>query len=77
MSGSVGMDSLLKCIVSGARGFLLLRPIVVGTLYRCYPRPAMGYAYPHRGAPGHAEAQVPFPDSWVKRTGGEITSARA
>jgi hypothetical protein len=37
----------------------------------------MGYTYPHRGAPGHAEAQVPFPDSWVKRTGGEITSVCA
>jgi hypothetical protein len=27
-------------------------------------------AYPHRGAPGHAEAQVPFLGSWVCRTGG-------
>jgi hypothetical protein len=30
MSGDDGMDSLLKCIVPGAHGFLLLRPIVVG-----------------------------------------------
>jgi hypothetical protein len=30
MFGGDGMDSLLECIVPGARGFLLLRPIVVG-----------------------------------------------
>jgi hypothetical protein len=37
----------------------------------------MGDAYLHRGAPGHAEVGVPFPGSWVRRTGGEILSARA
>jgi hypothetical protein len=30
MSGGNGMDSLLECIVPGARGFLLLCPIVAG-----------------------------------------------
>jgi hypothetical protein len=30
MSGGDGMDSLLKCVMSGARGFLLLHPIVAG-----------------------------------------------
>jgi hypothetical protein len=29
MSGGDGMDSLLECIISGARGFLLLRSIEV------------------------------------------------
>jgi hypothetical protein len=28
MSDGDGMDSLLECIVLGARGFLLLRPIM-------------------------------------------------
>jgi hypothetical protein len=28
MSGSDGMDSIIECIVTGVRGFLLLRPIV-------------------------------------------------
>jgi hypothetical protein len=37
----------------------------------------MGDAYPHRGAPGHAEARVPFPGSWVRRTGDKISSAHA
>jgi hypothetical protein len=32
----------------------------------------MGDAYPHRGAPGHVEARVPFSVSWVRRAGGEI-----
>jgi hypothetical protein len=27
MSGGDGMDSILECMMSGARGFLLLRPI--------------------------------------------------
>jgi hypothetical protein len=31
----------------------------------------MGDAYPHRGAPGHVEARVPLPVSWVRREGGE------
>jgi hypothetical protein len=30
MSGGNGTDSLLECIVLGARGFLLLCPIVAG-----------------------------------------------
>jgi hypothetical protein len=29
MSGGNGMDFILECILSGARGFLLLRPIVL------------------------------------------------
>jgi hypothetical protein len=64
MSSDDGMDSLLECIIPGARGFLLLHPIVVDT-------------YPHRGASGYAEARVPFPGSWVRRTGGQIPSNRA
>jgi hypothetical protein len=28
--GGDGMDSLLECLVIGAHGFLLLRPIVAG-----------------------------------------------
>jgi hypothetical protein len=44
---------------------------------QCYPRPVMGDAYLHRGAPGHAEARVPFPGSWVRWTGGEIPPACA
>jgi hypothetical protein len=30
MSGDDKMDSLLECFVPGVRGFLLLRPIMVG-----------------------------------------------
>jgi hypothetical protein len=30
MSNGDGMDYLLECVVPGARGFLLLRPIVAG-----------------------------------------------
>jgi hypothetical protein len=30
MLGGDGMNSILECIVSGVRGFLLLRPIVAG-----------------------------------------------
>jgi hypothetical protein len=30
MSSGDGMDSLLECVVPGARGFLLLHPIVAG-----------------------------------------------
>jgi hypothetical protein len=30
MSASDGMDSILDCVVSGARGFLLLCPVVAG-----------------------------------------------
>jgi hypothetical protein len=30
MSGSDGMDSLIECIVPGARGFLLICPIMTG-----------------------------------------------
>jgi hypothetical protein len=37
----------------------------------------MADAYSHRGAPGHAEARVPFSGSWVGQTGGEISSTRA
>jgi hypothetical protein len=39
------MDSILECVVLGARGFLLLRPIVAGALNRCHPRPETGDAY--------------------------------
>jgi hypothetical protein len=77
MSRGDGMDSLLECVMSGARGFLLLHTIVAGSLDRLYPRLAMGDAYPHRGAPGHAEAWVSFSGSWVRRTTGEIPSIRA
>jgi hypothetical protein len=63
-----GMDSLLKCIVPGVCGFLLLCPIVANAQDQCYLTPALGDAYPHRGAPGHAEAFVPFPGSWVSVT---------
>jgi hypothetical protein len=37
----------------------------------------MGNAYLHLGAPRHVEARVPFPSSWVRKTGGEIPSVRA
>jgi hypothetical protein len=30
MSGSDGMDSLLKCVMPGVFGFLLLHPIMAG-----------------------------------------------
>jgi hypothetical protein len=63
--------------VLGAHGFILLHPIVASAWDRRYPRPAMGDAYLHQGALGHAEARVPFPGSWVTWTGGEIPFARA
>jgi hypothetical protein len=77
MSCGDGMDSLLERVMPGACGFLLLHTIVVGSSDRRYPRPTMGDAYPHRGAPGHAEAWVSFSGSWVRRTTGEIPSIRA
>jgi hypothetical protein len=77
ISGDDEMNFLLECVVPQAHGFLLLHPIVVGAYDRRYPRPAMGDAYPDQGAPGHAEARVPFPGCWVRRTCGEIPSAHA
>jgi hypothetical protein len=49
MSGSDKMDSILECVVTGARGFLLLHPVVTITKDRRYPRPKAGDAYPQRG----------------------------
>jgi hypothetical protein len=60
-----------------AHEFLVLHPIVVGASDQHYLRPAMGDAYPHWGAPGHAEARVPFSGSWVRWAGGKIPLARA
>jgi hypothetical protein len=37
MLGDDGMDSILECVLSGARGFLLLRPFVLGRLRPMLP----------------------------------------
>jgi hypothetical protein len=64
------MDSLLDFSVPGVRGFLLPHPIVVDT-----GEPPTDDTYPYRGAPGRAEARVPFSGNWVRWARGKIPSA--
>jgi hypothetical protein len=53
MSDGNGMHSLLKCVLLGARGFLLLRPFMLCHLRLMLPKPEASGAYPKREAPGH------------------------
>jgi hypothetical protein len=53
MSGGDGMDSILECVLSDMRGFLLLRPFMLDAYDRCYLRPEVGGAYPQWKAPRH------------------------
>jgi hypothetical protein len=76
-SGGGKIGALLEYVVPGARGFLLLHPIIVGASDRHFSRPMRGDAYPYQGALRNVEARVAFSGSWVRQTGGKIPLAQA